>query len=273
MWVYDNAVHPINRDLSIHSSGQSALLLRQGSVYIANDKGEIHAHAGQWVFPREGNRIQRFTPDARVLSLHFQLSWPSGDPLYDWDVALVLESNQFPELERAANRVLHICHKDNSIGKYRIGTVKNLKTDLEHYIHIQCVYDNWLHTYIKSLAKLNIHPQHLKQIDERVIMGMSLLDQHPLSSVFSKKDFARRMGLSLSQIDRLFIKEISATPHQYYEQRKLEQALVLLQTTSHSIKEIAFELGFSSSSHFSSWLNRKIGFSPLHVRREIEATS
>jgi len=51
--------------------------------------------------------------------------------------------------------------------------------------------------------------------------------------------------------------------------KRLENATLLLNSTSKSVNEVAFESGFENNSHFSRVFKAKYGKSPFHFRKEI----
>ena len=73
--------------------------------------------------------------------------------------------------------------------------------------------------------------------------------------------------LSRSQVDRLFRAAFGLTPRQWCERRTLALAQQLLESSSLSIKEICFRLGFVDNSHFAKWYRSHTGQSPGEARR------
>ncbi len=61
---------------------------------------------------------------------------------------------------------------------------------------------------------------------------------------------ARRAGLSASRFAHLFTHEVGTSPAQHLKRLKLERARELLETTHHSVKRIASDVGAGDVSHF-----------------------
>lgn len=74
------------------------------------------------------------------------------------------------------------------------------------------------------------------------------------------------LGLSYRQLSRYFQANVGASPKQYQLKARLVEAERLLQNTRHSITEIAFELGYSSSQHFATHFTAHAGCSPTVFR-------
>jgi AraC-like DNA-binding protein len=74
------------------------------------------------------------------------------------------------------------------------------------------------------------------------------------------------VGLSVSQINRLFLRQFRVSSHGYFERRRQAYAIAALQSSARTVKEVAYELGFSSLPHFSAWAKRRLGHSPRVFR-------
>lgn len=80
------------------------------------------------------------------------------------------------------------------------------------------------------------------------------------------EDLANRCNLSLSRFKHLFKKEIGIPPSEYIIRKKIEKSQELLQEQNLSIKDIAFDLGFSSPAYFSTVFKQYKGYSPTNYK-------
>lgn len=83
------------------------------------------------------------------------------------------------------------------------------------------------------------------------------------------EDFAKIALRSLPTFKREFKATFNTTPGKWLLHKRLENATMLLHSTSKSVNEIAFESGFENNSHFSRVFKEKYGKSPLLFRKEI----
>lgn len=83
------------------------------------------------------------------------------------------------------------------------------------------------------------------------------------------EDFAKISLRSLPTFKREFKTVFNTTPGKWLLHKRLENANRLLNSTSKSVNEIAFESGFENNTHFSRVFKEKYGKSPLHFRKEI----
>jgi AraC-like DNA-binding protein len=79
-------------------------------------------------------------------------------------------------------------------------------------------------------------------------------------------DLAHIAGLSPNHFATLFTANLGIPPHRYLLKIKIVSARQLLQETDRDIASIAFELGFSSSQHFSQVFKRLEGLTPSDFR-------
>jgi len=81
-------------------------------------------------------------------------------------------------------------------------------------------------------------------------------------------DFARMTQRSLASFKRDFIEIYHTSPGKWLAQKKLEYAMLLLNTSKKNVTEIAFDSGFESVTHFSRVFKDKFGLAPLRYRKQ-----
>jgi AraC-like DNA-binding protein len=264
MWVYESTVEPEYETVREHFPGQSAILLKSGSLIVENNLGRIKAGPGEWVFPPQGDRLQKFTPGSEILSIHFNLNWPGGQPLFTLKTPLSVNSTNTPGLTRQAELLCRrITHLFPNVKMHLLWASCNL----ESYLRIQHYFPAWIDMYCRIMLRLGQHPSRIGQVDERILTALKKIDTHPLTEDFNEKKLAREIGLSSSQLDRLFCKQFGHTPWQHFDRRRLQTAIALIQSSPNPMKQIAYETGFLSLPAFSRWFRQKTGHSPRHYRK------
>lgn len=88
-----------------------------------------------------------------------------------------------------------------------------------------------------------------------------------LDSPIDLRRLEKHLNVSRSTLTRIFKKGKQVNPRQYWINRRLQEAALLLNHSKLSIKEISFRLGYSSQFHFSNEFRRTYGMSPLAYRR------
>jgi AraC-like DNA-binding protein len=80
------------------------------------------------------------------------------------------------------------------------------------------------------------------------------------------EEVAEEAKCSPFHLSRLFRRYVGASPHQYQLHLRVATAIERLEDAGTSIADLAFDLGFSSQSHFGDVLRRMLGATPAEVR-------
>ena len=137
--------------------------------------------------------------------------------------------------------------------------IKNGQTD-SPYTLLLC--KTFLEQLILKIAETSIveHPrttasfytyQSSREVIEKNFLTLRSLDQ-----------IAEECNIDSAYLCRLFKRFGNRSPYQYLMRMKMNFAAKRLQSTNSSVKEIAFELGFSDPFHFSRVFKRIFGISP-----------
>jgi AraC-like DNA-binding protein len=107
--------------------------------------------------------------------------------------------------------------------------------------------------FIRSLAKNE--PESIEYIVNEYLL-------QPLSIV----DYANLSNRSLASFKRDFRKIFNITPRQWINQKRLEQAYLLLLNTADRINEISYSCGFENPSYFIKLFKAHYGYTPQRLR-------
>lgn len=97
------------------------------------------------------------------------------------------------------------------------------------------------------------------------------IDSHITENI-GLTDVAEHFHLSKEYIIRSFKKKYGITPHKYIIESKMKIADSMLRTGDRTIEEIATELNFSDSHHFSSQFKKHFGVRPSVFRQKFKKT-
>ncbi|MEU8227620.1 AraC family transcriptional regulator [Kribbella sp. NPDC048915] len=92
-----------------------------------------------------------------------------------------------------------------------------------------------------------------------------LLDQE-FDRRWTLKELAERVALAPAYLAELFAAELGRPPHRYLNERRIDRARQLLETSDMTITALALSLGFSSSQHFARVFRQYTGRTPTSVR-------
>jgi AraC-like DNA-binding protein/mannose-6-phosphate isomerase-like protein (cupin superfamily) len=92
-----------------------------------------------------------------------------------------------------------------------------------------------------------------------------LLDQE-FHERWTLRQLADRVGLAPAYLAELFVGELGQPPHRYLNERRIDRARQLLETSDVTITALAFTLGFSSSQHFARVFRQLTDTTPTAFR-------
>lgn len=133
--------------------------------------------------------------------------------------------------------------------------------------------------YGMKLVKIILDASTLKDTADRELSGyyriapiLKYMQEH-LSRNIELAELATIINLSSSRFSVLFQQITGIAPIAYFNQMRIHRAQELLLNSAFSIGEIAEQLGFFDSYHFSHKFKHLIGISPLTYRRTQEWNS
>lgn len=130
------------------------------------------------------------------------------------------------------------------------------------------VGDWFLHTHIRE----GMGPQRmdlrlrLGVTDENLLKVLRAMEAN-LETPLRRPELARLAGLSLRQLERLFLRDLGRGIQQHYRSLRLERARQLLRETTLAVIDVSVATGFASASQFSRAYGRAFGEAPSATRR------
>lgn len=115
-------------------------------------------------------------------------------------------------------------------------------------------------SYRGSLADFLIRSSH--PIIRRVLVAM---DQS-CDTKRSIPDLAAEVGLTQTQLNRLFKRQLGTTPVRVYQLSRLRRAQTIIRSSDLSIEAVAEDCGFASRSQFVSAYKARFGHAPSAAR-------
>ncbi|WFB35734.1 AraC family transcriptional regulator [Kiritimatiellota bacterium B12222] len=238
-------------------------LVLSGALRFEAEHESVEVSEGEWVFPAAVNGVQHFSEGTRLISIRFLLNLPGGRRLFSRQRSLQFKADRFPGLDRAARALVKGLEPWSERESLIVGRDR---IPLNDNFQIEALFYQWLAAYIQTMHGLGEMMQLREQGDLRVAEALRRLDRFVFREGFSEGELAEKCGLSVNQLALLFKGETGLTPFQYYDRLRLERARLLLVDTDLQVKEVAFELGFSSSPHFTNWFKQREGEGPRAFR-------
>ena len=110
----------------------------------------------------------------------------------------------------------------------------------------------------------------VKDADVRHAMGLM---EQTLNAPISVDELARKVGLSQRQLSRRFLTCVGTSPSRFYRVMRLRYGAWRLLHTTDRIGQVAADLGFADSSHFSREFASLFNMSPKSYRASSNQSS
>ncbi|MDK1378714.1 MULTISPECIES: GlxA family transcriptional regulator [unclassified Sinorhizobium] len=101
--------------------------------------------------------------------------------------------------------------------------------------------------------------------DSRVAAVLITMEQH-LEGGITIEGLAASVGLSRRQLERLFTEKARMSPALAFRRLRLDRAKQILLTSRKPIIEVALDVGFVNTSHFTKEFRRAYGRTPAEIR-------
>lgn len=102
--------------------------------------------------------------------------------------------------------------------------------------------------------------------DSRVRKAVGLMHQQSIETV-TVEEIAQRVGTTKRELTRLFNRHLNSPPAEYWRTLRLNAARWMTVNTDRSVAQIAYECGFTDSSHLVRWFRKAFGTTPTGMRR------
>ena len=126
----------------------------------------------------------------------------------------------------------------------------------------------WL-LLLEEIRQSNDHIFHASaKNQDRILTMISFMQEH-FAEKLTLEEIADSASVSTRECLRCFKNAIHQTPMDYLIAYRVRTAKKLLETTDHSITEIALACGFNSNSYFTKLFHRITGKTPNAYRKEL----
>ena len=102
--------------------------------------------------------------------------------------------------------------------------------------------------------------------DRRVANAIGLMRQQVFDTC-RVEDIAYQVGTTKRGLTRLFNRHLRSPPGQYWRNMRLNSAHWMIVNSDRSVTQIAYECGFTDSSHLIRWFKRRYDTTPARLRR------
>lgn len=126
----------------------------------------------------------------------------------------------------------------------------------------------YLH-YYKTLKPLIAQPQTRMSRSQHLVYKACTLLEKDLSQTMGTRDLCKALHTNHNTLYKAFKSQLKTGVHQWLMKRRLEEAVRLLVETELPIQHIAFDIGFSRQSSFSTFFKAEKGLTPSAYRKKV----
>lgn len=146
-------------------------------------------------------------------------------------------------------------------------TIKQLLERKPQYFEIDITMQL---TFIwKNLIFNGFHPEYVQaeiEKNQRMKQMLSWIHRHYAEKIMLE-DIARAGHLSRSECCRYFKRTLKTTPLNYVMDYRIQQSLGLLQQAESTVTEVAYQVGFNSTSYFIDKFKKSMNMTPLAYKK------
>lgn len=261
LWVYRGPVPQCDVWSAEIPVPAGVFFVERGEVRIQADGREIRVPRGQAFFSSPHLRRHWFAPGTSLLSVGFRSQWPDGASLFRDALNFTAAT---PALRRATRRLFNSIHGTNKIVTYRQAT-EAVACSATDWIAREAAFAAWFVVWIETLQQLGVQPAlppraSRRRVDQLVAWLQALPPDQTNPGLPPGFPIGRRRAEQLLQ------QHLGTGMRAFMERRRLDVARERIMADQHTLKEIAFALGFRHASHFTAWFRRQTGVSPSAYR-------
>lgn len=165
------------------------------------------------------------------------------------------------------NLLMGLKHRHFRLSTFHISLLKKAFSCFSTYnSHTLLIGTQYLCCFLSTLDELIPLSHNHIYISEPIQKALDYIAEHYYEPI-QLEQLAQITSLSLSYFKKRFKEETGVSPIDHINTIKIESAKHQLQTTTLSVTEIAFNLGFSSSSYFCSVFKKYLNISPRDYRK------
>lgn len=256
--IYPSGQHP---DHHYFSFGQGRVIDEFQLIYISSGRGiletqsggkyKIEAGDGFLLFPGEWHR---YKPDE-------QIGWTENWVGFKGANSLLKSSEHLISRSRPVFSV----GLDDRIINLMSNVFEMVKSDFVGAEYV--LSGSVIHLIGHILTHLKRQELKINSRTDEIIMTAKSMMESQFSGKVSLESIARQLNISYVWFRTYFRKHTGFSPYDYLLNIRINQARLLLQNSSKSVKEISQDAGFESQHQFSKTFRKKTGYTPLQFRK------
>ncbi len=264
---------PVNEPLSFIYDFYSIYLKRISNVKFKYgqqasdfDEGVLFFMAPNQVFSIEAEKMAEVERSGWIMLIH---------PDFLWNTTLASTIRQYEFFGYSVNEALYLSAKEE---KKILNIIKNIRQEYDSNIdkfsqgiiisQLEVLFNYSERYYNRQFITRKITNYKVLTVLENILTEYLYSDALAKSGLPSVQYIAQTLNMSPNYLGALLKNLTGQNTQQHIHNKVIEKAKEKLSTTSLSVSEIAYELGFEHIQSFSKLFKSKSGLSPLKFRAE-----
>lgn len=151
----------------------------------------------------------------------------------------------------------HLKSSANDLGLETLPLPENLLAELEDIGDLHNLLDNLFQqiTFEQNERRRKNLQQLAERVNQRITAGFA-------NDALSAQRIAEELGMNSTYLGRLYRESTGFSISETIKRKRIETAQKLLQETTHTVKDIALEVGFSNTKYFYVVFKELVGMTP-----------
>lgn len=260
-----SATHVVINFYSVCIKRSSNIKLRYGQNEYDFDSGVMFFMSPNQVFSIYADEQEAPVQSGWLLLIH---------PDFFWNTPLAKNIKQYEFFDYSVNEALFLSGKEETIINEIMERVEqeyhsNIDKFSRQIIisHIQTLLDYSERFYNRQFITREKANHHILERLEKILTGYFDSDDLVSKGLPTVQDVAEKLNVSSSYLGSLLRALTGRNTQQHIHDKLIEKAKEKLSTTTLSVSEIAYELGFEHPQSFNKLFKTKTNQSPLEFRR------
>lgn len=266
-----------------HTSDTNEMKWIQGFYTIALKRGVVGKYRyGQQSYDFDEGLMTFFSPE-QVISVELidadaTTNIPSGwilaiHPDFLFGTSLAKNIKNYPFFNYSVREALFLSEKEEGIIK---GILQNIKAEYQANIdqfsqqiiisQVELLLNYSERFYQRQFLTRKVSNHQILDKLEELLEGCFNEDEVVVNGLPSVQEVADKLNLTSNYLSSMLKSLTGQTTQQHIHNKLIEKAKVKLSTTSLSVSEIAYQLGFEHSQSFSKLFKSKTQQTPLEFR-------
>ncbi|MEC0371278.1 helix-turn-helix transcriptional regulator [Paenibacillus chibensis] len=246
-----------------HDEIQFVRMVKGEAVFQINED-KINLRRGEGIFINSGclHMAEEMNKSGCVyICLNVSPHFVVPRELHATHVAPYIQATNLPYLHIDSNQAWGKTILDAMMNIHDCIQRKPLHFEIDVTMHLTCIWKN----LIMNCFQLTYDPMEAAKSD-RMKQMLGWIDIHYTEKI-TLDDIARAGQLSRSECCRYFKRMLNTTPLNYVIDYRLQKSLLLLQQDGSNVTEVAYKVGFNSTSYFIERFKKLMNMTPLAFKK------